>query len=210
MQTIKSHKAKRAAAMALLLIASIAMAACGSSSGKTATTTAKAAASGPARFTALRECLKKEGITLPTAPNGRKRPNGAPPSGGGFLPGGGGGTGGRARRLPNGVSRSKFEAAFKKCGGSAGSFGGGRRLGSAGYKKSLASFATCMRQNGVQLPVPNTTGKGPIFNTKGIDTASAKFKSARSKCDSLLATARPGAGGSGQGGAPGAAPPGQG
>ena len=33
-----------------------------------------------------------------------------------------------------------------------------------------------MRENGVNLPAPNTSGNGPVFNTKGIDTSSATFK----------------------------------
>jgi hypothetical protein len=88
------------------------------------------------------------------------------------------------------VTRAQYEAAIKKCGG----FGGGRfgaggassRFKSPAYKKALAKFASCMRQNGVNVPEPNTSGKGPIFSTKGLDTASAKFRTAQMKCTSAL------------------------
>ena len=60
-----------------------------------------------------------------------------------------------------------------------------------------------MRANGVKLPAPNTSGNGPIFNTKGMNTASASSKppraSARATCT------RPSAGAQERGGT-GAAP----
>jgi hypothetical protein len=49
-------------------------------------------------------------------------------------------------------------------------------------KGALAKFATCMRANGVNFPLPNTSGRGPIFSAKGVDIHSAKFKVADVKC----------------------------
>jgi hypothetical protein len=43
-----------------------------------------------------------------------------------------------------------------------------------------------MRENGVDLPTPNTSGNGPVFNTKGINTTSSTFKTAAAKCQSDL------------------------
>jgi hypothetical protein len=43
-----------------------------------------------------------------------------------------------------------------------------------------------MRENGVKLPEPNTTGKGPIFNTSGLNPTSATFKAAQTKCSAAL------------------------
>jgi hypothetical protein len=63
-----------------------------------------------------------------------------------------------------------------------------------------------MRENGVSLPAPNTSGNGPVFNTKGLNTSSAQFRSAQAKCQPILVAAR----GQGGGGAPGGAPPGAG
>ena len=174
-----------ATAVVVLLLASLGLAACGGSSS-TSSTSANAASTSPAgatgptgrgagRFTALRECLAKNGITL------RKRTPGQRPQGGtgGFLGGGAGGP-----QLPAGVSRAQYEAAVKKCGGAAFA-GAGGRFNSPAAKQALAKFATCMRENGVKLPEPNTSG-GPIFNTKGLNTSSAQFRAAETKCRSDL------------------------
>jgi hypothetical protein len=208
MPHIKTHRSKSAAAVALvLLFAGLVLAACGSSSGKT-TSSATASAStsttagtsttgapkgaGAGRFAALRECMAKNGITLPKrTPGARPRPGA-----GGFLGGGAG------PQLPKGVTRAQYEAALKKCGGSS-AFRGGGRASSPAFKQALAKFAACMRENGVKLPEPNSSGKGPIFNTKGIDTGSAQFQAAEKKCSTSLRGALGGGAATG-----GAAPPG--
>jgi hypothetical protein len=196
-----------ATAVILLVLACLGLVACGGSSSSTSTshnaaaTSANAggAPSGPAgafagRFKAVRECLQKNGITLPQRTPGSRRPPGV----GGFL----GGAGGPA--LPKGVTRAQYEAAVKKCGG--GAFGrGADRLKSPAYRQALATFATCMRENGVNVPQPNTTGNGPVFSTKGLNTSSAQFKAAEAKCASDLRGAFRGRPGSG---APAGAPPG--
>jgi hypothetical protein len=72
-----------------------------------------------------------------------------------------------------------------------------------------------MRENGVNLPTPNTSGNGPVFNTKGLNTSSATFKSAQSKCQSDLqgvgggpsSGAPPGGGGGPPAGEGGGGPP---
>ena len=214
MPHVKTHRRKSAAAAAVvLLLASLLLAACGSSSKSssststtasaststptttTSTTTGAAKAPAAGRFTALRECLQKNGITLPKRAPGRKRTPGA----GGFL---GGGTGGQ---LPKGMTRTQYQAILKKCGGGFAA----ARTNSPAFKQSLAKFAACMRENGVKLPEPNTSGKGPVFNTAGISTTSTKFKSAEAKCSASLRGSfrgAPGAGGP-PGARPGGAPP---
>jgi hypothetical protein len=207
------HTHSRRSLLAGLLataLACLGLAACGSSGSSSTTSTTNAAntsststatGTGPGgarsgRFTAMRECLAKEGITLPARTPGQPRTPGA----GGFLGGGAGGP-----QLPKGVTRAQFEAAVKKCGGGRGFYGGAgrRRFNSPAYRAALTAFAACMRQNGVALPAPNTSGTGPVFDTKGIDTTSAQFTAARTKCQSKLtgAFARPGA--AGAGGSPG-------
>lgn len=171
------------------------LAACGSSaSSSTNTTSTSASASsngtqtskpqggGAGRFTALRTCLAKQGINLP-APSG-KRPLGAGGGrrGGGLL--GGGGGGGRRFQPPAGISAAQFQEALKKCG--AGNFRGAGRFNSPAGKAALTTFVACMRENGVNLPTPNTSGNGPVFNTTGINTASSTFKAAQAKCQSDL------------------------
>ena len=74
--------------------------------------------------------------------------------------------------------------------------------------KVFAKFAACMRQNGVDVPPPNPTNSGPIFNTKGLNTASSAFKAAELKCRKGLVSAvrgHPGAPGAGPGTGSGAA-----
>jgi hypothetical protein len=207
MQSRKSHRTRPLTAVALIVLAALLLVACGGSStsstasSTTSSATTKAGGNAPGgRFTALRECLKKEGITLPQRVPG-KTGQGAPPPGSAAPFAGQG-----PRQVPPGVSRAKFEAAMKKCGGgstTAGGAGATGRLHNPTFTKALTAFATCMRQNGVNVPSPNTSGKGPIFSTKGLDTGSAKFRTAQQKCSSLLNVARPG----GQGGPPGAQPP---
>jgi hypothetical protein len=183
----------------LVVLASLALAACGgssTSSSSTSTATSARATTSTAgrapgatlggRFTALRECLQKHGITLPKFTPGQRS---AP----------------RTRRsfLPKGVNKSQYEAAVKQCGGP-GFFAGGRnRFSSPAIKQALAKFSTCMREHGVNIPKANTSGKGPVFNSKDLNTSSAKFKAAETKCRVDLAGAFRGA--PGAHGAPGAA-----
>ncbi len=226
MPHIDSNRRPHAASAIVLalLLACLGLAACGGSSKSSSSTSATNAAAtattgttgttgkGPGstnsgRFAALRECLRKNGITLPKRTPGQRRPGGA----GGVL--GGGGAAGL--QLAKGVTRAQYEAALKKCGGNAFAGGAGRRFNSPAFKTALAKFSTCMRENGVNIPAPNTSGSGPIFSTKGIDTASAQFKTAETKCSSDLRTglrgragangAPGGPGGAGANGAPGGA-----
>ncbi len=202
MQRTKGHPTKRLAAIALMVIASALLVACGSSSSGTTAANTSAASTSPAapagtpagsvpgagpargRFAAVRECLKKNGITLPQRVPGK--PGQAPPPGGAVPLGGAGGYAGGAQ-LPKGVTRTQFEAALKKCGGSRlGGLGAQSRLRRPGFQRALASFATCMRQNGIALPAPNTSGSGPIFNTSGLNTNTARFRAAQQKCAPLL------------------------
>jgi hypothetical protein len=97
------------------------------------------------------------------------------------------------------MTRAQYQAVLAKCGGgfhpgSAGGAGGPRALDSSRFRQALTSFAACLRQKGIAIPTPNTSGKGPIFSTKGIDTASPKFKEAEKQCrPALIAGLRSGA-----------------
>jgi hypothetical protein len=182
MPQIHTSSSKPAIAAVVLVLASVALAACGSSSSSSPTTTASTSASattttgrspGAGHFAALRECLQKNGITLP------KRTPGQRPSPGTHGFGAGGGP-----ALPQGVTKAQYQAALKKCGVSGGAFFAGRggRFNSPAAKQALAKFAACMAGNGVKIPAPNTSGNGPIFNNKGLDTSSATFRNAEAKC----------------------------
>jgi hypothetical protein len=179
----------------LIALACLALTACGGSSSSStssgaATTATAGGPQGPpgGRFAALRACLQKNGVTLP-----KRTPGQGAPGAGGLL----GGLGGA--QLPKGTTRVQYEAALRKCGGPSGAR---RQFNNPTFKRTLAQFATCMRAAGVNLPAPNTTGKGPIFNTSGLSTASSRFKAAITKCQGILrgpgpaggATGGPGAG----------------
>jgi hypothetical protein len=226
------HRAAPAAAAAALLLACLGLAACGGSSGTTSTSTVAANSAaiavnktgsttshtsatpapgapgtpgtpgtpgapgahgggpGAGRFAAVRECLAKDGITLPK-PGQRPGPGGL--SGAQHSP----------FALPKGMTRQQLAAAVAKCGGGLGTRRG-HFFNNPAYRQALTAFAACMRQNGVNLPSPNGSGKEPIFSTKGINTASAQFKAAETKCQSTLRSAFPrraGAGAAGAGGA---------
>ena len=181
-------------ALAAIAAAAVVLAACGSSSSSSTGTTAQSAnsagtnqgggAAGGGRFTALRSCLQKEGINLP-APKGTP---GQPGAGNGGRPGG-------FLKAPEGVSQAKFQEALKKCGAGSLPRGGSRNLNSASARAALGSYATCMRENGVNLPAPNTSGQGPVCNTTGLNTSSETFKNAQKKCQSKLAGTFAGNGG---------------
>ncbi|HTZ86283.1 MAG TPA: hypothetical protein VMB05_06410 [Solirubrobacteraceae bacterium] len=219
----RNRRVRCTAGVLLILLAALGLAACGgssnSSSGVTnasaSTTTGKRGGPFAVRASALRECLKKEGITLPERKDRQGTPGaggpggpydaqpptggpyGQPPSSapGGRGPFGSGGAGGP--QLPKGVTRAQFEAAMKKCGGGVLRRGG---FNTAQGRQRFAKFAECMRQNGIKLPTPNTSGKGPIFNTKGINTNGAAFKAADAKCMKELRPDRSAPGSSDEGG----------
>jgi hypothetical protein len=105
------------------------------------------------------------------------------------------------------VSATQFQEALKKCGG--GNFGGAARFSSPTAKAALTKFVACMRENGVNLPAPNTSRNGPVFNTAGLNTASSTFKSAQSKCQSALQGVVGGGAPNGAPNAGGGPPPGE-
>jgi hypothetical protein len=149
----------------------------GTPSTGTTTPTGTTPADRAARFSAVRTCLSKKGITLP------QRTAGA----GGF-PGAGSGA-----QLPKGMSRAQFAEALQSCGAgfddnhfSRHGKGFHNPFNNPRFHTVLARFAACLRQNGINVGEPNTSGKGPIFDTKGINTGSAQFKAAEAKCRSTL------------------------
>ncbi len=197
---MNSRRIRTTAVAALVLALALALAACGSSSSSTATSATSSASASTktapgtggaggfsGRISAFRTCMSKQGITLPQRKPGQ--------GGGGGLLGGGAGTGTgttpQTPQLPAGVSKAQYEAALKKCAALRPKFGppgagGANRLKSPLFTAALTKFAACMNTNGIKLPAPNTSGKGPVFNTTGINTASTQFKTAEAKCAALL------------------------
>jgi hypothetical protein len=199
----RNRRRSSLAGILVVLLAGIVLAGCGGSSKSSSSISASTAktATGPrgqfaARAASLRSCLQKNGVTVAARKPGQR--------GGPYGPGASG-------KLPDGTTRSKFQAALKKCGGT--NFPrGGAGFNRPAAKQRYAKFAACMSKHGITLPAPNTSGNGPIFSTKGIDTTTAAFKSAYAKCRGELAGsgfAGPGAASPGVGGpgGPGAAAP---
>jgi hypothetical protein len=179
---------------ALALPAAIALLGCGGSSNPSSSFSTRAsapaghaangsAAAGTSSFTALRGCLKTQGVTLPQRVPGKPGQGGSPA--GGAVPLAGGLQG---LRKPQGVSRAKFDAALIKCGGGgrSGGPGAGARLRNPAFTKSLERYTACLRRSGVDVSKPGTD--------------SAKLRAASQKCARLLNVARPG----GQAAPPGA------
>ncbi len=165
------HRSTTAAVV--LVLAALSIAACGSSSKSpttaTTATAASTAASTTGRFSAFRECLAKNGVKLPP-----RKPGSGP---GGILGG----------ELPSGVNRGAYEAAARKCAGFRPSGGlRGKGFASSRFRALLTTFAACMRSHGIKLPPPNTSGKGAIFDTKGVDTKAPAFLTAAHACQSAL------------------------
>lgn len=171
------------------VVATLAIAACGSSGTSSSTSssaagTPSASTSGrgsvrdPAQRAKLVACLEQHGVTLPSGPPaGRAR---------GFFGGAGG-----LRANP------KLRAALRACG--AGFRPGSGRFNSAARKAQVNKFVACVRKHGYDLPKPNFSGHGSVFPSK--IQSDPKFQAASKSCASLL---RPPAG---QQGAPGGGPP---
>lgn len=220
--TPRRSRAARALALPLLVTAAIGVTACGGDSAST-TTTAASATSGalPAapdggrggygggqaggRFGAqteeerakLQACLEQQGVTLPAGRPGG--PGGAP----GGLPGGGRGPGGAGMSTPE---REKLQKAMKSCGAEvpdrgARPDGGAPDVRDATYRKSIEAYAACVRRNGFDLPKPDFSGEGPVFDPKTVDQTDATFRKASAACQSTLGRgARRGGGDSPSGG----------
>ena len=168
-------------AIPVLLIA-LAAAGCGSSSSSGESTTTASN-----NRTQVAECMRKQGVILPDRPRGASGPTGprGPSVGaGGFLFGGGGGAGQQRQRDP------KFEAAAKKCGLNVNARQ--PRVNNAQFRLSIQKFVTCVRKNGYpDMPAPNFSGNGPVFDASKVNRNDPKFTKAATKCQSLLATGAP-------------------
>jgi hypothetical protein len=101
------------AVVAIAVIGAVVGVVATSSSGTNSTSTTQQSTTRSSRYASLQSCLRKEGINL-TAP-----------SGSGPKPGAGNGGPHAGFKLPEGVSRTKFQEAVKKCGGGSLPRGGG-------------------------------------------------------------------------------------
>lgn len=174
------------------VLAAIALTACGSSSSSTTkTSTSSTATSTPGagsaqQRTAIQACLKKYGITLPSRParstSTASRTGTTPRTGGLFGSGAGGAF----------TSNPKIRADLQKCGLSFGQRPAGTpQVSNPAYQRAVTSYVACVRKNGYNLPKPNFTGKGPVFNPSQVNRNDPKFKAASAKCQQLLNSGQP-------------------
>ncbi|MGD1058777.1 MAG: hypothetical protein ABR992_15340 [Solirubrobacteraceae bacterium] len=137
-----------------------------SSSPSTGTTTSKSQTTptkgvqgpGSSQFAAVRSCLSKQGIALPSAPSGKSRPSGtAKPGAAGGRPGG--------LQLPKGISSAKYQAALKKCG--AGGFTPGARGAAGGTPPGGAGTGGPPSGAGAPPGEGKATSTPPTFKVSG-------------------------------------------
>ena len=157
------------------------LSACGGSSSNasnsSSSTTANVGPGGLQLTADQRSCVEGKGVTVPSPGSGGQPPSGGPPTGG-----------------ANGQDFQKMQQAFQDCGVSIpnGPQGGGNFDPSA-MRKQISQYVACVRQNGYDLPSPNTSGNGPVFDSSTVNQNDPKFKAASAKCQNLLPSTPQGA-----------------
>lgn len=159
----------------------VGVSACGGGSSSNASngssTTANAGPAGLQLTADQRSCVEGKGVTVPSPGSGGQPPSGGPPAGG-----------------ANGQDFQKLQQALEDCGVSLPSAPqGGGSFDPAAMRKQISQYVTCVRQNGYELPSPNTSGNGPVFDSSKVNQNDPKFKAASAKCQNLLPSAPQGA-----------------
>ncbi len=175
----------RATSVLVIVLAASALTACGSSSpGATTSTGTTSTSTTGAGFAqqraAIQACLQKAGITLPSGPAGSAtttpRTRTTPRIGG--LVGGSG---------SSSFANPKVRAALQKCGITLAQRPAGTpQVSNPAYRKAVNNYVACVHKNGYNLPKPNFSGKGPVFNSSQVNRNDPKFKTASAKCQQLL------------------------
>lgn len=151
---------------------------CGGGDDAAATTPQAAGDSGSSSRAAFAECLRKNGVTLPSGRPGARptdRPTDRPSDGPSGRPSGGFGG---FRSMDPALSK-----AFEACRSLMPQDGRGRFGRRGGDPQALQAFRTCMKDNGAELPA----GGG----VRGLATADPKVAKAYDKCKVLLPTPAP-------------------
>jgi hypothetical protein len=170
----------RVTALLVVLFATAgALAACGGSSKAAPGGTPGSPAGGQAAFAAYTDCLRRNGVTLPSnapranrpsgrpsaRPSGQPRPSGAP-RGGGF---------GFGNQPPPGVDPQTWQAAMQACAPLRPSGGPQNRNG------AFTAYRNCLSDHGVTM----SAGPGQL------DSNDPKVAAAMKACEALLPSGRP-------------------
>lgn len=196
-----------AAIAALLLAGALGLAACGSSSNSSSASTSASApatttgstSSGATTATAPQPSTATTTTSSPsskTTTTGASTPAKTTTSGGAsktVQPTSGASATLRQCLQKNGINlaapvnttqaRAQLQAAVAKCAAAVHLLSSGILKPSSAVSATLVRFADCLRQNGVNVPKPSTSGG---LNTSGLDTSSATYKAALAKCRSIL------------------------
>ncbi len=90
-----------------------------------------------------------------------------------------------------------MQEAFKECGVEPPEPGQGKPQGgpdtnSAAFKTQIKEYVACVNESGYELPEPNLSGEGPVFDESEVDPQDPEFKAASEKCQGLLREAAAG------------------
>jgi hypothetical protein len=168
---------------ALLVVAGCGGGSPASSASAASTSTTSGASAANAGQSALRACLKKQGIDLPAGfgggrggqPSGASGPSGTP---GSFPPGGTRGS------LPGGVDQDKFRQAIQKCGGNRNGFPGG-----GANAQAFTAYLSCLSDHGVTVPTSTSGGQAGGAGALNAVRSDHKYATANKTCQALLPTA---------------------
>jgi hypothetical protein len=169
-----------AAALLSLLLLPAGLAACGSSGSSTSTIRLPAAAADGASATgpAAGASTSSTRTSAPGSTAGASTPSaGATASAAAGAP---------ARPSTSATPSTSTAAPGAGRVGASSSAQASRVLRSSRFHEALVRFAACLRQNGIDVGEPNTSGKGPLLDTKGLSTGSPRFKTAAAKCRAVL------------------------
>lgn len=158
------------AAIAALLIAG-----CGPVSASSSSSSSSSGSAGSGR-SAYFSCLRKHGVSLPTAAPGAGGSGGFGGSGGGF----------------SGSGSGSFQKAAQACASLRPSFGGGGGFG--GFATAFKAFRTCMSDHGEPIPATRPTSAPTAESSpadrilNGLNPNNSKVAAALKTCESKLPT----------------------
>jgi len=162
----------RLAMCILVLVGGLSMVGCGTLEQSTNNVPNAIVHTEPTAITSLADCLKRIGVPLDESASG----HGNSTSIGGVLGQGG-------IRVPHSVTSRAFEEALARCGQGDIQVAG-TPIKNLAFRKRLTELARCLRDSGFDIPEPNISGKGEVFDTSRVDISSPRWKTSLRRCRS--------------------------